>query len=134
MKKYAYYVRSQEAGEVIAFLENKTKTIRDHSTDWDTIGSALGYKIRASIVPDTLAIDSLDTVLPFTRGTGEGAGHWLSEHVVNFVIGSGYEDPRNLNLQASQYFLTKSKLALREAKKTLRRHNQSGGFIHPHEY
>ena len=50
------------------------------------------------------------------------------------VIGSGYEDPRNLNLQASQYFLTKSKLALREAKKTLRRHNQSGGFIHPHEY
>ena len=119
MKKYAYYVRSQEAKEVIAFLENKTKTIRDHSTDWDTIGSALGYKIRASIIPDALEIDNLDAVLPFTRSASvEGAGHWLSEHVLNFVIASGYEAPRNL----------------REAKKTLRRHNQSGGYIHPHEY
>ena len=135
MKKYAYYIRSQEGSEVIAFVENGTKTIRDHSTDWVTIKSALSYKIRGTITPDPITKDNLDVVLPFSRTTGsEGAGHWLSEYVLSFVIGTGYEDPRNMNLQAAQHFYQKAHGAVREAKKTLKRRNNRGGYINPHEF
>jgi hypothetical protein len=142
MKKYAYYLRDQEETTLIAFVENKTKTVRDVSTDWDTVTSILDYRIRANIVPDPILKDNKAVIIPFSRdGSGanahdesEGDGHWLAECVLYGIISQGYEDPRNLQLELAQYFGNKANASWRMAKKTARRRKQRGGYIHPHEF
>jgi hypothetical protein len=122
-KKYAYWVEREK----IAFVEETSETIGSHTSKWRTIQEdGLTARIYGTKTPESVVTGNLDTELPLP--------HFVDEAALNFIIASGYEDPRNLQPQAAQMFLAKVNGLLREAKKVFRKRKQSGGFIKPVDF
>ena len=126
-KKYGYYIQSINGTEKIAFVEDTEVTVGTTSEKWSTITSDdLVARIYGSKIPTNLSLDAIDEELPLP--------HFVDEAALNFVIASGYEDPRNLSPDLFQMFMGKTNGLLREAKKKFRRRKQKGGYINPYDY
>ena len=126
-KKYGYYIQSINGEEKIGIVEDTQSTVDTVTSSWSSITSEdLVARIYGSKIPTNLSLDAVDEELPLP--------HFVDEAALNFVIASGYEDPRNLNPQLMQMFMQKTQGLLREAKKKFRRRKQKGGYIKPYDY
>ena len=56
------------------------------------------------------------------------------EHIVNKVISIGYRDPRNMNLNNSQYFDMEYEKGVRKAKKFARGNYSKVGSVVPRDF
>ena len=126
-KKYGYYIQSINGTEKIGFVEDTTTTIGTTSVSWSSVTSdSLVARIYGSKIPTNLDLNQVDEQLPLP--------HFIDEAALNFVIASGYEDPRNMNPNLVQMFMQKTNALLREAKKKYRKRKQKGGYIKPYDY
>ena len=124
-KKRYWYIQ----GKNIAIVEEKPggRTINYVTDHYDSISeTGLEMRIHAISLDKASNYDSINDTPDIPTQ--------FHEALVFKAIAQLYEDPRQQNLQAAQYFDQKYQVALKNAKKYARSNRQVGGVIKPYDF
>lgn len=128
-ERYKRYWFTSE--DQLAIVEEKNATIEKNytTTNFGSIGTS-DLEIRLH----TVNLDNANFGAGDMETTSPGTPIQFHEALVFKVISQGYEDPRNQNLQASQYFQGKYDQRVRDAKKYAKRGFQRDAHIRPVDF
>ena len=114
-KERFWFIDTHTAGEKIAIVEKgiNTTTQDGWATDYKSVTEAKGVKIRGVFTDSDLAVDSLTS-------SYSNIPSRFHEYIVNKVVSIGYRDPRNMELNNSQYFEMEYEKGVKKAKKFAR--------------
>ena len=128
-KEYFYFIDSYSSSEQIAFVEKGSVTRNGWSSEYKTIQLTMtdSVRIRGSFIDDDLVAGTL-------TGTYSNIPLRFHEAIVNKVISIGYKDPRNLNINNSQFFDLEFTKGMKKAKKFARSNYVTLGRVVPNDF
>ena len=140
--KHLFQVTSDDDGvsSVQIKLYNLYGNVAEHST---TVGYDGTHSIKSYANTDATNIVFFDSVKLEKRSQETGINHLEQEPeiprqfhqgLVYKAISEFYRDPRNMNLEAAQYYEAEYEKIIREAKKFSRKQHISTGYITPRDF
>ena len=124
LQRYWYIDRGQGGRDRLGVVEKATSqtTKETITTDWGSVSEVKDLRVYTIDAPadfETGDISVEDTNIPKR----------YHEALVNKVISMGYRDPRNMKMDAAQYFDMEYEKLVKKAKKHARSNMQTNGFI-----
>jgi len=124
LQRYWYIDRGQGGRDRLGIVEksNSSTTKETITSDWASVSEAKDLRIYTVDSPSDFVTGDLtveDTNIPKR----------YHEALVNKVISMGYRDPRNMKIDAAQFFDTEYEKLVKKAKKHARSNMQTNGFI-----
>ena len=114
---------------VIGIVEKATNaTTKDgYTSNWQSVGVVKDIRMYAISQDVDLSINLLSE-------SWLGIPAQFHETLVYKAIANGYKDPRNMKIDAAQYFDGEYEKGLREAKKFSKSNYQTTGNLKPYEF
>ena len=124
IQRYWYVDNGQGGRDRIAIVEkgNESATKETITSSFGSISEAKDLRMYTIDTQADYSIDNLSeekTEVPKR----------YHDSLVSKVIAMGYKDPRNLKIDAAQYFDNEYEMKIKKAKKFSRSNLQTGGFI-----
>tara|TARA_R100000458_G_C8078444_1_gene114247 strand:- start:70 stop:474 length:405 start_codon:yes stop_codon:yes gene_type:complete len=125
-KEYFYFIDTHSTGEKIAIVEKATSVVSRNgwTSDYKTIQTA-----GTNILKIRGVFTDADLTSSLADESYEKIPSRFHEHIVNKVISIGYRDPRNMELNNSQFFDNEYEKGVKKAKKFARSNYINTGRI-----
>ena len=124
--KRAWYIDKLGSMGIVEKATNAA-TKDGYTSDWKSIGVAKDLRIYSISQDVDLSVNNL-------TGTWSQIPSQFHEALVYKAIAHGYRDPRNMKIDAAQYFDAEYEMVVKEAKKFSRSNYQSTGRVAPQEF
>jgi hypothetical protein len=124
IQRYWYIDRGQGARDRLGIVEKATSSTTKETvtSDWASVSEVKDLRVYAIESPADFVVGD-----PSAESTSIPKRY--HEALVNKVISLGYRDPRNMKVDASQFFDMEYEKLVKKAKKHARSNMQTNGFI-----
>ena len=124
VQRYWYIDRGQGGRNRLGIVEKATSSTTKETvtSDWASVSEVKDLRLYTIDTPADFLTGNVgveDTNIPKR----------YHEALVNKVISMGYKDPRNMKIDAAQYFDMEYEKLVKKAKKHARSNMQTNGFI-----
>ena len=128
-KKYGWFKEfagDANGAEKLAIVENTSKTEGGVTDNWSAISTA-GINIR-------LEYSSAPVITGLSYDLTANIEKRYIKGIVDKAIGTGYKDPRHMDLEVAKYFENEYEKTLKKAKKHAKGHLIPTGRIIPQDF
>ena len=116
----------------IGIVEKATNstTKENATTDYASISEVKDLRLYGIMKPDALTTNLTNASDPALTEIPSQ----FHEVIVNKVVANGYKDPRNMNIEAAQYFDIEYEKGVKEGKKFSKSNYSDVGFIRQQDF